>query len=60
MPVVVIELLLKIILEAIQGQPPEVKAELWRMHLEDVKAWREFWGRFKPDADWVKSLKDDK
>lgn len=32
----------------IEGQPPEVKAELWKMHLEDVKAWREFWAKFKP------------
>ena len=45
MPIVIVELLLKIILEIIQGQPPEVKQELWKMHLEDVKAWREFWSK---------------
>ena len=28
----------------IDGQPPDVKAELWRMYLEDVKAWRAFFG----------------
>ena len=28
---------------AMESQPPEVRAELWRQHLEDVKAWRAFW-----------------
>lgn len=27
----------------LEKQPPDVAAELWRLHLEDVKAWREFW-----------------
>lgn len=32
----------------IEGQPPEVKAELWKIYLEDVKAWRAFFEKFKP------------
>lgn len=31
---------------AMEGQPPDVRAELWRMHVEDVKAWRTFWQGF--------------
>jgi hypothetical protein len=31
--------------KVIDGQPPEVRAELWKIYVEDVKAWREFWGR---------------
>lgn len=27
----------------LEKQPPEIAAELWKLHLEDVKAWREFW-----------------
>lgn len=29
--------------EIIKSQPPDVQAELWRMFLEDLKAWRAFW-----------------
>ena len=32
--------LVKLFREVAQGQPPEVKAELWRMYLDDVKWWR--------------------
>jgi len=28
----------------IEGQPKEVKAELWKIHLEDVKWWRRVFG----------------
>jgi hypothetical protein len=27
----------------IEGQTEQQKAELWRMHIEDLKGWREFW-----------------
>lgn len=27
----------------IESQPPEVRAELWKMYVEDLKAWRAFW-----------------
>lgn len=35
--------LISLVGKLIDGQPPDVKAELWRGYLEDVKAWREFW-----------------
>jgi len=34
--------------EIVKNQPPEVAAELWRLHLEDVKAWREFLKKIVP------------
>jgi hypothetical protein len=34
---------LRLIEKAMDGQPPEVRAELWRMFLEDLRAWRTFW-----------------
>lgn len=34
---------LDVILELIKGQPPDVKADLWRMYVEDLKDWRAFW-----------------
>lgn len=27
----------------IDKQPPEVAAELWKMYMEDARAWRAFW-----------------
>lgn len=52
MPTAIIQLLLEIVKIAMEGQPPEVKAELWRLYLEDLKEWRAFWKQFKPeDAD---------
>jgi hypothetical protein len=38
--------IVNLISEAIKGQPAEVRAELWKMHVEDIKAWREFWKGF--------------
>ena len=32
--------------KAMDGQPPEVRADLWRMFVEDVKGWRAFWQAF--------------
>lgn len=34
--------------KAIDSQPPDVRAELWRMYLEDVKAWRAFFDSLRP------------
>lgn len=31
----------------VEGQPPEVRRQLWEMYLEDVKAWRQFWAGLK-------------
>ncbi len=36
--------ILRLIEKVIDGQPPDVKAELWRQYVEDVRAWRQFWG----------------
>lgn len=33
---------------AMESQPPEVRAEMWRQHLEDAKAFREFWTKLIP------------
>ena len=33
---------------AMEGQPPEVRAEFARMHLEDMHKWRAFVERFSP------------
>ena len=48
MPTTIIELVLKIILLAMDGQPPEIRAEFWRLYLEDVKAWRAFLDKLTP------------
>lgn len=40
--------LVRLVGKVIEGQPQEVKADLWRMYVEDVKAWREFFSVFKP------------
>ena len=32
----------------IEGQPPDVRAEMARMQFEDFKAWRDFWRQFIP------------
>lgn len=29
--------------KVIETQPKEVAGELWKLHLEDLKAWRAFW-----------------
>ena len=35
--------LVKLVEKVMDSQPPEVRADLWKMHLDDVKAWRSFW-----------------
>jgi hypothetical protein len=40
--------LIGLIAKVIDGQPPEVRAKLWEMYLEDVREWRAFWARLKP------------
>jgi hypothetical protein len=39
----------KIVLLAVESQPPEVRAEYARLQLEDLKRWREFLDKFKRD-----------
>jgi len=40
MPTTIIELILRIVLEAMQGQTPEQKAVIWSWYVKDVEAWR--------------------
>jgi hypothetical protein len=37
---VVLELLLKIVLTAMEGQTPEQRATMWDWYIQDVKWWR--------------------
>lgn len=39
--------LIKFATTVIESQPTEVRAELWKMHLEDLKQWRAFWSAFR-------------
>lgn len=36
---------IELIKVVVEGQPAEVRLELWRMYLEDLRAWREFWSQ---------------
>lgn len=40
--------IVKLIGKGMDGQPPEVRAQMWMWYIEDMKAWREFWDKFKP------------
>jgi hypothetical protein len=33
-----------VFLKIIEGQPENVRAELWTMFIQDLRAWRTFWG----------------
>jgi len=44
----VLEAITKLIQTVVESQPPEVRAELWKLYLEDVKATRAFFEKFKP------------
>jgi hypothetical protein len=41
-PFGIIELVLRIILLAMEGQTPEQRAKMWDMYIRDVEAWRKF------------------
>lgn len=34
---------LEVIEKIIDGQPPDVKKQLWEWYIEDMKGWRAFW-----------------
>ena len=38
----------KIVLLSIESQPPEVRAEFARLHLEQLQQWLKFLERFQP------------
>lgn len=40
MPLTIIELLLKIILLAMEGQTPEQRAKMWDWYIKDIEWWR--------------------
>lgn len=44
----IIELILEIVLEAMKGQPPEVRKQLWDWYVQDLTWWRKV---LKIDAD---------
>jgi len=44
----IIELLLQIVLKAMEGQPPAVREQLWQWYVEDMKRWRKL---FRLDED---------
>ena len=45
MPLSIIDTLLKIVLLAMEGQPPEVRADLWRRHMKFLEESDAFWER---------------
>ena len=40
MPLAIIELILRIVLEAMEGQTPEQKKQIWDWYIKDVEYWR--------------------
>lgn len=42
----IIELILQIVLQTMEGQTPEQRKQIWDWHIEDVKRWRKI---FKMD-----------
>lgn len=40
MPLTIIELILKIVLAAMEGQTPEQRKQMWDWHIADVARWR--------------------
>jgi hypothetical protein len=46
MPLTILELLLKIVLLAMEGQTPAQREKMWDMYLRDLEWWRQ---RFKLD-----------
>lgn len=51
-PLVIVELVLKIVLLAMEGQPADVREALWRRHLEHMEKMDAFWAKvFQLDDD---------
>jgi len=44
MPTRIIELALEIVKLAMEGQPPDVRAQMWRWHVEDMARLRKLLG----------------
>lgn len=45
MPLTIIETILQIVLVAMEGQPPEIRAKLWERHMEFLEKSDAFWER---------------
>jgi hypothetical protein len=41
-PLRIIELVLEIVLEAMKGQSPEQKKQMWDWYISDLKIWRQW------------------
>ena len=35
---------LEVLEKIIDGQPPDVRKQLWQWYIDDMRGWREFWG----------------
>jgi len=42
MPLTIIELILRLVIEAMAGQTPEQKKKMWDWYIADVERWRKF------------------
>lgn len=42
MPLVIVELLLKIALAVLEGQTPEQRVKVWDWYIADMERWRRF------------------
>ena len=40
----VVKAITALVTEIVKSQPPEVQKQMWEWYIEDVKAWRKFWG----------------
>lgn len=51
MPLKALEVLLEIVLEAMKGQTPEQRKQIWDWYIEDVKWWRKVLKIDKPSEE---------
>ena len=54
MPLTIIETILKIVLLAMEGQPPEIRAKLWERHMAFLEQGDAFWERVSKVFDGKK------
>ncbi len=51
MPLTIIELILRIVLSAMDGQTPEQKQKMWDWYVHDVERWRKLLKLDPPSGD---------
>jgi hypothetical protein len=44
-PLVIVELVLKIVLVAMEGQPADVREAIWRRHIDNLEKMDKFWNK---------------